>query len=584
MITLFHLTKKNLKLLFRSRGSALVVIFAPLLIVLLLGLSYNTSGAYGINIGVFSPSSTDANDFGEFTKILEQEEFSITKYEKSIDECLEDMKRGQTHTCLTLPANLKVEDNVPKEIIFHVDPSRINLVWMIQETLQSKFNIKSAEISKELTSDLLSTIDKTRTGIDAQKVSAASASAQSGEVSGINSDIKTKLTALDSNPIANKYDSTLINATLTLLATAQERNNAAMEAKGTDENSTDILSRMLKDTRDALVKIDTKLRSNTSTNVTIGEGVSIESLVNGIQADINLANAKLAAAASVIRQASANIDTGSAKLQTTTEDLGKIQESLDEMSKNLAGIKVTEAGTVAAPITMKVEKVAVQGTYLSYLFPALLILVIMFSSLPLGTTLVMIEKNNPAFFRNFFLPVRKVTFIASIYLTNLVLILIQIAVILGISMIFLRDSYAQLPYVALILFIAASLFTFIGMAVGYVFTSEETGVLASISLGSVFLLISGVIFPLEGVSAVLRKFVVFNPFVIAEKLVRQTFLFKAGINEIYMDLLILLTYAVVMFLGILIMETLLHKHLSHKFLKTHHKRHKTKDAIKNKQP
>jgi ABC-type polysaccharide/polyol phosphate export permease len=205
------------------------------------------------------------------------------------------------------------------------------------------------------------------------------------------------------------------------------------------------------------------------------------------------------------------------------------------------------------------------------MFPALMILVIMFSSLLLGTTLVMMEKNSPAFTRNFFVPVRKITFILATYLTNLILILVQVIVILGISWIFLGDiSKAILPS-ALVLFLAASIFTFIGMAIGYLFSSEETAVLASISSGSILLFISGVIIPLESVSTLLRQVTYFNPFVIAEKLVREVFIFGSSLDSLWMDLGLLAIYALVLFLLILVIESLMHKQLFNKFFHHHHK-------------
>ena len=54
MNTLWLLTKKNLRLLIRAKGSALIVVFAPLLIILILGLSFNNASKYGLNIGVYS--------------------------------------------------------------------------------------------------------------------------------------------------------------------------------------------------------------------------------------------------------------------------------------------------------------------------------------------------------------------------------------------------------------------------------------------------------------------------------------------------------------------------------------------------
>jgi len=251
--------------------------------------------------------------------------------------------------------------------------------------------------------------------------------------------------------------------------------------------------------------------------------------------------------------------------------------ALSEVETNLNSLKVTEAGTIASPLITKIEKVGEGDTHLDFLFPALIIVVIMFSSLLLGTTLVMMEKNSPAFLRNFFLPLRKITFIAATYLTTLILTFIQIIIILGVSLLFLENVLVSFSMVILILFICSSIFTFLGMGIGYLFISEETGVLASISLGSLFLFVSGVILPLESVSPLIREIMSFNPFVISEKLVRESFIFQSSLEMMMIDLLILGGYAVTLFIIILIAEAVLHKHLVHRFLRHHHKLHRQND-------
>ncbi len=141
MNSLWLLTTKNLKILIRAKGSALIVIFAPLLIILLLGLSYNTAGKYGLTLGLVSPTISD--DVAAFKQLLEADGFTVFPYEGDSAPCLEDIKSGVVHTCILVPESLRVESNQQKEVTFYVDPSKINLVWMVQETVKEKFNLKS---------------------------------------------------------------------------------------------------------------------------------------------------------------------------------------------------------------------------------------------------------------------------------------------------------------------------------------------------------------------------------------------------------------------------------------------------------
>lgn len=572
MAAIWLLTIKNIKLLFRAKWSALIVIFAPLLLILLLGLSYNTSNNFGIVVGIYSPQFTD--DISAFAELLKSEQFTIKEYHDKVENCVNDIKSGSVHTCISLPENLRVQDNSRKEITFYVDPSRINLVWMVQETVKSKFNLKSQEISQEITQGILSKIGETKEGLGTKQSDVETIKGKTSSVNEKTGSVKSSLSLLDLSFPENVYNLEGLTNLTDLLTKSKEKLGIAIDAvesAGLDENKT----------KEILAALNAAEASLGKTISSFGEGGMVQSIQN-MQKDLNLAKEKLATASTTVSSSTETLSNSAALLAELGSTLESLQKSLAEMQSRLEAMKVTDAQTITSPLVTKIEKVSGERTYLNYLFPALLVLVIMFSTLLLGTTLVMIEKHSPAFLRNFFVPVSKLTFITSTYVTNIILIVTQILIILGISLFFLKETLGSLAAVALILFIGASVFTFIGMTIGYLFTSEETATLASISLGSVFLLFSGVILPLEAVPLLVRNIAGFNPFVLTEKLVREVFLFGAPLSQNLLDLAILAGYAVVLFAVILIMESLLHKHLVQKFMHRHHVFHRQREKqLKN---
>ncbi|MBI2669255.1 ABC transporter permease [Candidatus Woesearchaeota archaeon] len=572
MNTLWLLTKKNLQLLLRAKSSALIVVFAPLLTILILGLSFNNSAKYGINIGVYAPVFSP--DVEAFVSTLQEGEFKIVKYEANIEECIEDLKQGFVHSCISLPESLSVESNRPKEITFYVDPSRVNLVWMVEETVKNKFNLKSQQLSEELAQDMLSRLQQTKTGLAEEKATVASAKDKSSTAAGSTNAIKSGLSSVDVAPPTTTYDLTALTTFKENLAgRLTEGKSKISAARGalSDSNVSSTaktkISSFLTQAEAELIAAEESFANNT------GEGsfAAVSTLVESLNTDLTSAKAKLAAAGEKVASAGTGLDGVQTSLQETLKLLESAQNNANSMLSTLEAQKVTDATVLSSPLITKVERVAAGKTYLNYLFSGLLVLVIMFSSLLLGTTLVMMEKNSPAFLRNFFVPIQKVTFILSTYLTTLVLIVVQLAIILGIALIFLPQSYVALPLSGLILFFAASVFTFIGMLIGYVFVSEETGVLASISAGSMMLFVSGLILPLESMSASLRNVIAFNPFVIAERLIREVVIFDASIKVLWQDLLILFGYAAVLFLLILIVESVLHDRLKDRILHRHQK-------------
>ncbi len=573
MESIWLLTKKNIQLLLRSRGSALIVVFAPLLLILVLGLSYDTQGKYAINIGVSAPTFTE--DVNAFVAMLQEEqEFKVVKYEGGVEPCVDDIKSGYVHTCIVLPESLAVDSNTAKEITFYVDPSRINLVWMVQQSVQSKFDFKSEQISQGLSTDLLTRLNDAKTNIEARKGEISSIKDKNNAASSNTQTAKTSLQGVDLTAPATLYDVTVlttagahIDSSKTILTTAL----TTLNTSNISSSDKVVLEELLLNASMAL--------NNASMSLSGESNTSVAALVATIEGDLNSAKAKLSAAAEGISSTSSSLDSTTATLQESITAMDGVLMSLDQLKANLEGQKVTDAATITSPLVTKIEKVSPEGTYLNYLFPALLVLVVMFGSLLLGTTLVMIEKNSPAFLRNYFVPLHKMIFILSTYLTNLILILIQIVVIILISLIFLPSSVSVMPGVALILFIAASIFTFIGMIVGYIFSSEETATLGSISLGTLFLTVSGVILPLEGISPMLREIIFYNPFVVAERVIRELFIFNGSLGEVGLDLLILVGYMVILFLLIVILESVLHKHLVERFMKNHHRTHRPKDKV-----
>ena len=575
MKSLWLLTVKNLKLLLRSKGSALIILFAPLLIILILGLSFNTSDSYGITVGIHSASLSE--DVNSFITTLEESGFQVIPYEETVEDCVGDIKSGSVHACVSLPESLKVEENTQKEVVFYIDPSRVNIVWMIQESVKKQFNIKAQEISQELTQNVLSTLSNTQNKISEDKNKLSTVKDKTNSASSSASKAVSVLEKVDTQIADVSYNATSnVSGIQGDVISSKSKISNAIASINNQTSLTDLeksaLRAILNDAKSDLNRILDEFENNDS---------GIGAIMAAMQSELDDVKGKLSAASTAISSANTDLSVVSSSLKESSSGIDQILTSLEEASSNLGSQKVTEAGVITSPLTTRIERVSEEGTYLNYLFPALLVLVVMFSSLLLGTTLVMMERNSPAFLRNFFLPIQKINFIASIYLTNLILILVELAIILGLSLIFLKGTAGLLPSVALILLITASVFTFIGMGIGYIFNSEETGVLASISLGSIFLFLSGVILPLESVSKIVKGFVSFNPFVIAESLIREIFIFNTPLGEVTGNLYLLLGYAVVLFVVIWIAESTLHNHLVQRFMRHHHMKHRQKDK-KNK--
>src|SRR3989339_7705 len=202
MKNIYYLIKKNLKLLIRAKSSALIVILAPLMLIMLIGLTYNTSKT-GLNIGVISSSFTP--DVNSFMNSLQKEDYKIIKYTES-KECIEDIKLGFVHTCLVLPKDFQINDNKQKEIVFYIDQTKINLVYMITDTLNKEFNLKSTELSQEIVSDILSKLSRTQTKIQEKSTDLDKIKTKSQEAISKSNQVKSDIAAIDLTAPKTAYD------------------------------------------------------------------------------------------------------------------------------------------------------------------------------------------------------------------------------------------------------------------------------------------------------------------------------------------------------------------------------------------
>ena len=586
MKSLWLLTKKNLKLLVRSKTSALVVFFAPLLIILILGLSYSSSSKYGLNIGIYAPSFS--SDVESLISSLQEQEFKIIKYETSIDDCVKDIKQGIVHSCVSLPESLTVEGNQQKEVLFYVDPSKINLVWVVQDTLGDKFNLKSQEISKELSSNLLTAVSDTKSKLEEQGTQLSSAKEKSSAASSSTQEISQQLTSLDLTVPASTYNPQLIadfknSASPKVKSSLTDLESAIDTVEASELEDKSALLASLAEVQQKLNSIDALVNGEAvSGNLTSSTNTSTSSsgflgALTLLEDELVNARIKLTAAATAVQSTSSGLSSTTQNLQESVTALETAQQRVNEMKSSLDAQKVTDPNVLSTPLVTKIERVGQESSYLNYMFPALLVLAVMFSSLLLGTTLVMMEKNSPAFFRNYFLPLRKGTFVLSTFLTTVIITLVQIVVILSVAAVFLKDNLFPLFPVAGILLLSSSVFAFIGMGIGYAFKSEETGALASISAGSLLLFVSGVVLPIETISPLLRSITQFNPFVISESVIREVFLFNANFSAIWSELAILAGYAVALFGIILVVEYLVHKHFISGFMKSRHLKHRQQE-------
>lgn len=498
---IWNIIKKNLKLLIRSKTSGLIVILGPLLVILLIATAFNTSNLYGIKVGTFSSLYSELSN--SLVDELTKSQFTITKFD-SEDSCIQGVKSGDIHICAIFPPDLKV-GGTDTQILFYVDYSRVNLVYTILDTISDQIGLKSAQLTFYLTEGLLGVIDKA------------------------NLEVTGKKGAINSLSMSNAE----INNKLTELAKLIEDYNFTYDE---EDYKIDVLKEKLGINTEHGEKLNPDLYS------------AVDSVSDKFKNKLKDINEKFSILSPSLTQLEEKLGHDSAHINL-------ISNSMDSIVNAIGGIEIKNAETISQPITTKIKPVTSESTHLNYMFPTLLVLVIMFISILLSSTLVVREKISDAYFRNYISPTNDLIFLISNYLTNIIVLTLQVIIIMGIASFFFKDIVRILwTNVPLALFIITTVFILLGMVIGYLFRSEETANLAAISISSLLLFFSNTILPIESLPQAIIKIVNYNPFVMGEKILKQLIIFKKDLSAVESPLFYLLAYAGVLFLTILIIQ------------------------------
>ncbi|MFH1211708.1 MAG: ABC transporter permease [Candidatus Woesearchaeota archaeon] len=537
----FKTISKNLKLLLRSKGNAVMILLGPLLIILLVGLAFNNTRSYDLAIGTYSSGYNDLTM--KYVSALENSSYQVIKF-TDLPACINRVKDGTIHTCIAFPDNFVIENEKDLEIKFYVDYSRLNLVHMVIGTLSSGVAQESTELTVQYATILLQKIDSAKSSIDTiikdvislEESSSANIEDADALISEAESlDLETG--EIDMSGIVSEAES-LYSDTEEIQASGEDAVDRGFllikELQGKTINATSILNDFKNDMEDINESIDGL------TNLTSLEFDTLISTIENASSAVSDLKTKLDAAKTSKTNIISGLNTLKENLDTLGKDIETIKTKLEVIVDDLNDISITNAERIAKPVNSKIEPVIAENTRLSYLFPSFLILVIMFIGILLSSTLVITEKNSKAFFRINTTPTHDSTFIFATFATSLLVLLVQSLLILACAFYFLKtpifDNY-QITLAVLSLSIA--FFSLLGMLIGYVFSTQEATAMISISISSVFFFLSNLVLPLESMSEFVQKIAHFNPYVVLSDLARKSFLFKGGLEEMYASLLII---------------------------------------------
>ncbi|MEM3373693.1 MAG: ABC transporter permease [Candidatus Woesearchaeota archaeon] len=545
--------KKNIKLLLRNKVSNFVLILGPLLIIFLVGLSFSTS-SFNIKVSVFSEQYSPLSE--SLIKTLTDNNYFILK-ENSETDCINSVIDSFSQACLIFPRNMKISNDKQELIKIYVDQSKINLAYLVLSTLMESLGQKTTEISKELTDKLISsiifskaklnTIEKNIKLID--EYTDTSNSLLNNSASSILSlDFSATETQTITTESINIKTTQLITDSLTYISDSINTINSLDD--WVMSNGTSYLNKLKTNLNNLKIRLET---GQTDLN---NEFSTFEEQLDQTISDFS---EKLEKAKNTNQQVYNNLLQVIDNLNKVKANNQEIKNNIRSILDNINSIEILNSENIANPIITQINPVVKQSTNLGFLFPSLISMLIMFTGIFLASTLVIMEKNSRAFFRVFTTPNKNRLFVFATYLTSLLVIFIQLLLIFLVSNYYFKIEFNFLNIKHILIFIISliiiiTFFIFLGLLIGNIFNSEEISMLASLSIGTIFLLTSGVIFPLESMPSYIIEKAKYNPMYISTELIKKATLTNINTELIKSYLLTLFIYSIIIALIILFIK------------------------------
>lgn len=558
LANLAALVKKNIKMLVRAKSSALIIVLGPLLIILLAGLAFDNSDLYSVKIGAFSESYNDVSN--SFIEKLSQKQFKVVRYPDTAT-CTKGIELGEVHTCIVFSPDFEIASNNSNKITFFVDYSKINLVWTILNVMTARLSEKSMELSKNLTTILVNALEFSSKEISGKKSSLVQLTTSNDEMGRRVTDVSVRLEEVnlgfDMNEVGvNDLESSKnkvkhwVDNSLSIGKQSLQKAKSYIDTAGeslpssslSDAAKQNLLASLQESVAD-IADLEDKLK--TTENLVSTENAEFEEAVDKIVGKLTQTKAQLDSAVQERDSMLDEIAMIRDQLDASLKNLLNVQKTFNNIENVIRAVEVKDPEALAQPIVTEIKPITSGKTYLNYVSPTLIVLVLLFTALLLAPTMIMLEKTSSAYFRNYMMPVKDIIFILATFFSCYFLMFVQLIIILAIAAIFFSSQiFTGFHYTILVLIVLITAFTFLGMIIGYLFNSEETAALAGISAGSVLLFLSDVIIPIESMPPPLLSIAEYNPFLIGSDLLRSTMIYNASFVDISAKFFTLVVYCI----------------------------------------
>ena len=248
-----------------------------------------------------------------------------------------------------------------------------------------------------------------------------------------------------------------------------------------------------------------------------------------------------------VKTQSANVSIQMNNLSTQMENSTSNLISEINLTKGILGdVRKKSPAAIAAPIKLEREQVFKDMSYLDFLMPAIVSIVLMFISFLLSSITIVQERTKKTLLRTLLTPLSLEEFIFAKTLALILIAMLQGIILVVVAFLFygILIPASQLGLLFLVILVYSAAFIGIGMAVATFAESENTAMLSSLVLSIPMLFLCGVFFPFETMPQLMVKIGSALPITMGIRALDSVLIYQEGFGALSGYLLPLLLYGI----------------------------------------
>lgn len=585
--------RKDLKRLFSSRVSAILLVVGPLLMIFLVGFAFQGGQLSGITVGLY----TETDEFvDEVKEMIRSNGFDVISYE-SEQKCIQENRDGDTELCLTLSTQ---DEQIIADV--NLDFSRTQLSGAVLSEIRGIFDdLQSEQLSafggqleegatqtQEQLTELEQGLRELRQGLTqtTEEIEEQTSNVSLGvegltlseipniqeRISQVSSDLTQTEQYLETVRITISENEQNIRLQRQEAENLFNQLNCAGPFENVDESDTERLFEVIQTATQPECTLLYNYMNYFDDRIDeieeVGESVeeqkrNVESYQDSVEnlsqtPTESLFGEQLEDIRRQQEEAGRNVSSG---LIDVLESLEGSEEEVSSFRNSTLLTSLERADESVDPVTLRINRYRELQTAssLDLLFPGILTTLACFVGILVGSVLTMKERKSNAGFRNIISPIDTTYLQFSATATGSLLCASQVFIVLAVGILLFGINASFTPFLPFFLIFTGAVFTLIGQFIGSFSPNEEVSTLLSITLAVVLLLFSSLIIPLAQMHPILGTAFSFSPFNLTMNALRQLLIFSQSAINLAPTIAILGTYFTIVVISLLLYRKLQHQ-------------------------